>query len=77
MIITLPQPKTITTQQAVTKTITTLTIERVVDVPSKKIVRAFVSEIPTPIVLWEGATYDSIGQWQDSDVQARLIALYA
>ena len=49
MIITLPQPKTITTQQAVTKTITTLTIERVVDVPSKKIVRAFVSEIPTPL----------------------------
>ena len=77
MIITLPQPKTITTQQAVTKTITTLTIERVVDVPSKKIVRAFVSEIPTPIVLWEGATYDSIGQWTDTDVSTRLTALYA
>ena len=77
MTITLQTPKTIITTPEVSKTITTLTIQRVVDLPSKKIVRAFVSEIPTPIVLWEGATYDSIGQWTDSDVQARLIALYA
>lgn len=77
MTITLSNPKTITTQPAVTKTITTLTIERIVDNPVQKIVRAFVSEIPQPIILWEAATYDAIGQWTDADVSARLTSIYA
>lgn len=28
------------------------------------------------IVLWEGTSYDSIGQWVDTDVHNRLVELY-
>ena len=76
MVITLNSPHTIVLAEAKTKTITTLTIVRTVDLPQQKIVKAFVQEINTPIVLWEGATYDSIGQWTDTDVEARLEAIY-
>ena len=77
MTITLQTPKTIITTPQVTKVITTLTIQRVVDNPIQKIVRAFVTELPTPIVLWEGSSYDAIGQWTDEQVSARLTSLYA
>ena len=29
------------------------------------------------ITLWEGAAYDAIGQWQDSDVTSRIEAILA
>jgi len=76
MKITLTSPKTVVLQPEKSKTITTLTIQRVVDLPQKKVVRAFVQELDEPIVLWEGAAYDAAGQWTDADVQARLTALY-
>jgi hypothetical protein len=76
MTITLTSPKTVVLQPEKSKTITTLTIQRVVDLPQKKVVRAFVQELDEPIVLWEGAAYDAAGQWTDADVQARLTALY-
>jgi len=76
MKITLTSPKTVVLQAEKSKTITTLTIQRVVDLPQKKVVRAFVQELDEPIVLWEGAAYDAAGQWTDADVQARLTALY-
>jgi hypothetical protein len=28
------------------------------------------------VVLWEGAAYDAIGQWTDTDVHNRLVELY-
>jgi len=31
----------------------------------------FVTEIPE-LKLWEGAEYDLIGQWKDSDIDARI-----
>lgn len=79
-MITLTTPKTVIITPQVTKTISTLTIQRVVDNPVQKIVRAFVSEIPQPITLWDSTTtpsYDAIGQWTDSQVIAALTALYA
>jgi len=76
MTITLTSPKTVVLQPEKSKTITTLTVQRVVDLPQKKVVRAFVQELDEPIVLWEGAAYDAAGQWTDADVQARLTALY-
>lgn len=75
-MITLNAPKTITVKTAKTITVTTLTLERVIDLPAKKIVKAWIKELNAPVVLWEGAAYDSIGQWTDSDVTARLNALY-
>lgn len=58
-------------------TITKLTIQRMVDLPAQKKVVCFVKEIPNPIVLWEGQAYDSIGQWTDVNVLARLRELYS
>lgn len=76
MNITLTNPKTIVLQEAKTKTIDTLTVNRVVDLPKQKIVRCFVEELDEAVTLWEGASYDSIGQWSDADVQNRLTALF-
>jgi hypothetical protein len=77
MQISFPNPKKIVLQEEKSKMLTTLTVVRVVDLPKKKMVRAFVEEIDEPILLWEGPAYDQIGQWTDSDVEARLIELYS
>jgi hypothetical protein len=76
MPISLNNPLNILLQPEKSKTITTLTITRVVDIPSQKVVRCFIEELEQPVVLWEGAAYDSIGQWTDSDVNTRLNELY-
>lgn len=76
MNITLTNPKKIVLQEEKSKTITSLTVNRVVDLPKQKTVRCFVEELEEPIVLWEGAAYDAAGQWTDADVQARLTSLY-
>ena len=77
MKITLSNPKKVVLQEEKSKTVETLTVSRVVDLPKKKIVRVFVDELDEPVVLWEGSAYDAAGQWTDSDVQARLIELYS
>ena len=77
MKITLSNPKKVVLQEEKSKTLETLTVNRVVDLPKKKIVRVFVDELDEPVVIWEGAAYDAAGQWTDSDVQARLIELYS
>lgn len=76
MKITLTNPKKVVLQEEKSKTVSTLTVNRVVDLPKKKVVRVFVEELDEPIVLWEGAAYDTAGQWSDADVQARLTELY-
>ena len=77
MQINLSNPKKVVLQEEKSKTVTTLTVNRVVDLPKKKIVRVFVDELDEPVVIWEGAAYDAAGQWTDSDVQARLTELYS
>ena len=77
MKITLSNPKKVVLQEEKSKTVTTLTVNRIVDLPKKKIVRVFVEELDEPVVLWEGAAYDAAGQWTDTDVQARLTELYS
>ena len=76
MNITLNAPKTIVLQEAKSKTITTLTVNRLVDLPKMKQVRAFIEELEEPVILWEAAAYDAIGQWTDVDVTNRLTQLY-
>jgi hypothetical protein len=75
--ITLTNPKKVVLQEEKSKTVSTLTVQRVVDLPAKKVVRVFVQELDEPVVLWEGAAYEAIGQWTDADVEARLTELYA
>ena len=77
MQINLQNTKKVVLQEEKSKTVTTLTVARIVDLPKKKVVRAFVEELDEPVVLWEGAAYDAIGQWTDSNVEARLTELYS
>ena len=77
MQINLQNPKKVVLQEEKSKTVTTLTVALIVDLPNKKVVRAFVEELDEPVVLWEGAAYDAIGQWTDSNVEARLTELYS
>ena len=77
MQISLSNPKKVVLQEEKSKTVTTLTVNRIVDLPKKKMVRAFVEELDEPVVLWEAASYDAIGQWTDSNVEARLTELYS
>ncbi len=77
MKITLQNPKKVVLQEEKSKTVSTLTVTRVVDLPKKKVARAFVEELDGPITLWEGAAYDAAGQWTDTDVQNRLVELYS
>jgi len=77
MQINLQNPKKVVLQEEKSKTVNTLTVVRVVDLPKKKTVRCFVEELEQPITLWEGAAYDAAGQWTDSDVEARLTELYS
>lgn len=77
MQINLQNPKKVVLQEEKSKTVNTLTVARVVDLPKKKIVRCFVEELDQAIVLWEGDAYDAAGQWTDADVVARLTELYS
>jgi hypothetical protein len=76
MNITLTNPKKVVLQEEKSKTISSLTVNRVVDLPKQKMVRVFVEELDEPVTLWEGAAYDASGQWTDTDVIVRLTALY-
>ena len=77
MQINLQNPKKVVLQEEKSKTVNTLTVVRLVDLPKKKMVRCFIEELEDPIVLWEGAAYDAIGQWTDSNVETRLTELYS
>ena len=77
MQISLSNPKKVVLQEEKSKTVTTLTVSRIVDLPKKKMVRAFIEELDEPVVLWEGAAYDAVGQWTDANVEARLTELYS
>lgn len=57
------------------KEIRSITIKRMVDNPIRKIVAVETKEMGR-VVLWEGADYDAIGQWTDSDVATRLHQLF-
>ena len=76
MNITLNSPKKIVLQEEKSKTVTSLTVNRVVDLPKQKMVRVFIEELDDAIVIWEGAAYDAAGQWTDADVAARLNEIY-
>ena len=76
MEINLNSPKKIVLQEEKSKTVSTLTVSRVVDLPKQKMVRCFCEEIDESITLWEGAAYEAIGQWTDADVEVRLTELY-
>ena len=76
MTITLSAATTQVIVPQKTKTITTLTVQRMVDLPAQKIVKVFVQELNDPIIIFSGASYDAAGQWTDADVQTALLAKF-
>jgi hypothetical protein len=75
MKITLPTEKKIVVREAETKKITDITVLAITDSPSQKKVSCVTKELGA-IVLWSDADYDTIGQWTDSDVEARIKKIY-
>jgi len=76
MKITFETPKEIVVVQELKRTFEEVTIEEVVDNPSRKEVKAFTRELGI-LVLWSGEAYDLAGQWTDADVEARVAELLA
>jgi len=73
--ITFAQEKDVLVSPASYKKVTELNVNNVIDRPSQKVVVANLREIGS-VVLWQGAAYDAIGQWTDTDVINRLNQLY-
>ena len=69
--IPLAEPKVITPAVV----ISALTVDRIVDLPEKRIIRAFIRELPQPLVLWSGDAYDAIGDWTQVQANARILEL--
>jgi cyanophycinase-like exopeptidase len=76
MEIIFNSPKEIVTVPQVTKTVSSITIVRMVDFPQRKTVYAETIEAGR-VMLWEGDAYDTIGQWTDTDVENRIQEIYA
>lgn len=74
--ITVSPAKTVTIQPAVTKEVTLLNVDSITDRPSVKQVSVVVREIGN-VILWEGDSYDAIGQWTHSDVEDRIKELFS
>lgn len=74
MKITLDTEKEIVVVKEIKKTITEITVNQVTDLPEVKRVEAITNELGI-ILLWEGAEYDAIGQWTDTDVINKLKSL--
>lgn len=75
MEITFTTPKNIVVVPETKKSFSKLTVMELIDNPSTKTVVARIQEIGR-VTLWQGAAYDSIGQWTDTDVANRIKALY-
>lgn len=75
--LSLPAQKTITVQPAQTSTLTEVTLGRIIDIPSERVVRAFVREVNAPFILWEGDAYEQIGDYTQSQINARILELIA
>ena len=75
MKVTLTPEKTLVVREAETKVVKEINIISLTDTPTLKKVICFTKELGA-VTLWEGAAYDAIGQWKDSDVTAKLLSIY-
>ena len=71
LVLSLKTPKVVLPAVSVS----TLTIERIVDLPGQRIVRAFARELNQPVVLWQGDAYDKIGDWTQALANARILEI--
>jgi hypothetical protein len=75
MEITFASPKEIKIVSEIKKTLSKITVTEVVDSSERKIIVAITEEVGR-VKLWEGAAYDAIGQWTDTDVANRIKEIY-
>jgi len=74
--ITLLEPLTVVKQPEITETITELTIERIVDIPSEKKVNVFIKGQRIELAQLSGDNYDTPNEWTNADVVAAVKAYY-
>ncbi len=74
MKITFETQKEVVVVKEVKLILNEINIQEVKDIPSQKRVEAYTRELGI-ITLWEGETYDAIGQWTDDDVINKIKSL--
>jgi hypothetical protein len=57
-------------------TINSIQVTNVLDDPINKKVFASTKEVGN-LLLWEGDSYDAIGQWTDTDVANKILEMYS
>lgn len=77
LVINLPAPVTVQAAGNVDVVIDKIEISEMIDNIYKKQVEVICRNHPVRIILWEGASYDAIGQWTDTDVTNRVLELYS
>jgi hypothetical protein len=75
LVVSFDSPKVIKEIPAYQMTLSQIQIDYFVDIPSEKIVEAYVKNIGR-VVLWEGDAYDAIGDWTNADVANRIKEIY-
>ena len=70
------EAKTLIISPEITTPINSIEVTNLLDDPINKKVLASTKEVGN-LILWEGAAYDAIGQWTDTDVQNRILEMYS
>ena len=71
LVITFNPPAVVKTMGGINISTTKVRVLKTIDDVVNKIVEAYTDQAKG-YILWSGATYDSIGQWTDTDVEARV-----
>ena len=74
--VSLSAPITVIKQPEVTETITEITIDRIVDIPSMKKVFVFIKGERIELAQLSGDNYDTPSEWTNADVIAAIKAHY-
>jgi len=71
--IDIPGGADIVVRQQQVRNLSSVTVTRVVCLPQRKLIRAFVREMPQPLTIYEGAAYDDLnGTISMEDVETRV-----
>ena len=74
--ITLETPKVIVKQPEITKTITEIVIDRIVDIPAQKKVAVFIDGERIELDTLSGVNYDTPSEWDNAAVVAAVKAYF-
>lgn len=74
--IELTEPKVVVKQPEITETITEITIDRIVDIPSMKKVFVFIKGERIELPQLSGDNYDTPNEWTNQDVVDAVKAHY-